>query len=212
MKTSPTELFDRLVERKKYRVAGRLADKHLVATWPTVYDADTCTVQIGTIRTKDDNGQPISPPVTALLPATWQPDGTLRTKALVQPRKALVSHGVALETKEVFRRNYDAMALLLEETGVGRRINMDSWRPTEQSSGTLPGVFDNENLTILATDGILAIYRRVDGTAFVGHVQRFTGKVESLGQATKGGYSAPRKAKPKKKSKAERLMEEFENL
>lgn len=212
MKTSPTELFDRLVERKKYRVAGQLATKHLTTTWPTVYDAETCTVQVGTIRTKDDNGQPISPPVTTLLPATWQPDGTLRTKALVQPRKAVVSHGVALETKAVFSSNYDAMARLLEETGVGRRVNIDSWRPTEPTTGTLPGVFDAENLTILATDGILAIYRRVDGTSFVGHAQRFTGKVESLGSATKGGYSGPRKAKSKKKSKVERLMEEFENL
>ena len=119
-----------------------------------------------------------------------------------------------LETKEIFSRNYDTMCRLLEETGVGRRINIDNWRPTEPHSGTIPGVWDNENLTILATDGILGIFRRADGIRHeLAHIQRFDGQVEPLGGGTKVGAKGTQKpAKPKKLSKKDKIFQMMEEL
>lgn len=202
--TRNEKLFDRLVAAKRYNLATRVAVERLRHTVPTHYTPELCTVQVGTIRTKDDAGNPITPPVVTLVPATFNEDGSLRTKALVRQRTEAPATKPALETKAVFTANYDAMCRILAESKVGRRINMDQWRPTNLATGIIPGVFDSENVEIHATDGILGIFKRTNGEWFLGHIQRFTGKVGSLGSGPKSGFNP----KPKKKSR-KALLEEL---
>lgn len=88
------------------------------------------------------------------------------------------------------------------------------WRPTVLSSGDIPGVWTN--ITIIATDGILAWYlipEKVGPTGVSlaqGHIQFFTGNVKTL-------YSQdpPPKAPKTRKTlfnKAWELLQQLQNI
>jgi hypothetical protein len=103
---------------------------------------------------------------------------------------------------ETQRLNRNELLHLMQQYGfVIRAIDFPNWRPTQRSSGTIPGVWDN--VEIIATDGLLGYF--VEGQdVLIGHIQMFTGDVKPLFSTPKNGAVKPRK--PKQKSKRQQIL------
>lgn len=115
----------------------------------------------------------------------------------------------------------DALSQVLKETGLALTPwELNKWRPTRRVTDALLGL--EVRVTILATDGNLAIFQRVAACAkadenqqampvrseapglwedesaaapsyFIGHIQRFAGEVAPLLSLAKGGTGASSK-------------------
>jgi hypothetical protein len=53
------------------------------------------------------------------------------------------------------------------------RRDIDRWRPTAPTDGTVDGFSDLGTMTCIATDGLRAFYILPDGRTWLGHVQCF---------------------------------------
>lgn len=79
-----------------------------------------------------------------------------------------------IERDEVSRLNRDGILSLIElhKLFIPRR-DMDRWRPTVPTSGTIDGFFDLGDMLCIATDGLQAYFILPDGRPWLGHVQMF---------------------------------------
>lgn len=103
--------------------------------------------------------------------------------------------------------HHDDIFQVLAETGpIIAAWKLPQWRATKRVIGQITGVAGN--VTILATDGNLGIFRTDDTVVFLGHIQHFTGKVEPI------NATGPKAAVAKKKplSRRARAKKELEDI
>lgn len=79
-----------------------------------------------------------------------------------------------VERDDIAKLNRDGMISLIElhKLFIPRR-DMDRWRPTVPTSGTIDGYFDLGDMLCIATDGLQAYFILPDGRPWLGHVQMF---------------------------------------
>lgn len=93
---------------------------------------------------------------------------------------------------EVARQNAETLAGLMAKHGLlipARDFPL--WRPTLRATGDIAGI--RGELTVIATNGILAYFLTATDETFVGHIQKFSGKVKPL-------FSLPKPQRARKKS------------
>ena len=97
-------------------------------------------------------------------------------------------------------------------TYAGTRVGYErsDWRATRRERGQIVGLPHVGNLTILATNGVLAWYlRECDGRAILAHVTHFDGDVRpafSVGKHTTRQALPARTSKPKAQSLRQALL------
>lgn len=85
----------------------------------------------------------------------------------------------AAQRSLVQKLNRDELTRLMLEFGfIIRAKDFPNWRPTKRSKGTVPGVW--ETVELIATDGLLGIFLNGTTEPIMGHIQMFTGLVETL--------------------------------
>lgn len=79
-----------------------------------------------------------------------------------------------MERDEVARLNRDSLSALIEQHKlyISQR-DIDRWRPTVPTSGTIDGFYDLGEMVCIATDGLQAYFLLPSGQPFIGHVQMF---------------------------------------
>lgn len=101
---------------------------------------------------------------------------------------------------ETRRLNREALVELMKEYKLFiRAADFGNWRPTVRTNGDIPGV-TAADVTIIATDGLLAFFLRPDGDILYGHIQHFTGEVKPLFSMPKERVIKEKSDKPKRKS------------
>lgn len=109
----------------------------------------------------------------------------------------------AAERSLIQKLNRDELTRLMLQYGFTIRTkDFPNWRPTKRSKGTVPGVW--ETVELIATDGLLGIFLNGTIEPITGHIQMFTGDVETLFTAESKTKDKP---KVKKKSKRQLLIE-----
>lgn len=89
-----------------------------------------------------------------------------------------------IERDEVARKNTNELVRLMNEHNLFIPArDFPNWRPTARDSGDIPGVI--EGVEIIATDGILGYFLDYYGNTFIGHIQKFSGKVKTMFKTTK---------------------------
>jgi hypothetical protein len=118
-----------------------------------------------------------------------------------------VTEETTLLRDEVARKNVNALVQLMHEHNLFIPArDFPNWRPTQRVSGDIEGVI--EAVEIIATDGILAYFLTFDGSVFIGHIQKFTGKVKTLFSVPKQvKATTERRLRVKKKSKRQTMLE-----
>lgn len=112
---------------------------------------------------------------------------------------------IGVEPESVGRLNALALSRLMEKHQLYIQAkDFPNWRPTVQSSGSIPGVASN--VTIIATNGLLAYFVFDDPTVPVlcGHIQCFTGEVKTLYATEKKRSMEVRENKERKGQKKAR--------
>lgn len=113
-----------------------------------------------------------------------------------------------IERDEVARKNRDALVALMAAHSLWiPASDFANWRPTVRQHGDISGVASD--LTIIATNGLLAYFSDATGSVFCGHIQCFSGEVKPLfsTQKDKAKTIKPAKTKSPRKSRLELALE-----
>lgn len=117
----------------------------------------------------------------------------------------------ARELETVEAQNANALMALMRDFSLTLRAqDAILWRPTKRHEGEIAGL---GAVTILATDGNLAFFCRLDGRTLMGHIRHFDGKVEPLFSTRAEKEATVAKKEPKKrKTQLDRALELLEQL
>lgn len=80
-----------------------------------------------------------------------------------------------IDRDEVIRANSDELSAVLARHPsifIPRR-DMDKWRPTVETTGSVDGFYHLGSMTCIATDGLQAWFILDDGSTWIGHVGNF---------------------------------------
>lgn len=110
------------------------------------------------------------------------------------------------ESANVAMLNRHALVALMHKYGFTIPAReFQNWRPTKLATGDISGVANQ--VTVLATDGLLAYFDTGDGTVLCGHKDWFSGAVETLHTLERAEKATkPRKPREKLVDKAIRLL------
>lgn len=79
-----------------------------------------------------------------------------------------------VERDNVAKLNRDSLFRLIEQYKLYiPQRDLDRWRPTVPTLGTIDGFYDLGDMTCVATDGLQAYFVMADGRPWLGHVQMF---------------------------------------